>query len=368
MKSIAVLPGDGIGIEVMEACVPIFKELNLDIKLKYGEIGWKCWINSANPVPNETWNLIKNCDAVLVGAITSKPKHEAEQELKVKSNNTTDYVSPVIQLRQKLQLFANVRPIVSLINNKSFEVYIIRENTEGLYSGLDFNPIPEPLENFINESTSKYNNKLKNGAATIRIITEEGFNRLLKFSSEWALKHGKSNIVIADKPNVFRNSSDIIFRLIKKYSLDYPMLNYTVENIDAVAMWLVKKPQKYEIVICENQFGDILSDVGAAVMGGLGLAYSGNYGLKETAYFEPVHGSAPKYSGQNKVNPMAMFLSIAMLLDFLGYKEASQSIQKAIEYTAKDKRFCTFDLSGDATLSESAKHIIEEAVKIYGNS
>ena len=112
MKSIAVLPGDGIGIEVMEACVPIFKELNLDIKLKYGEIGWKCWINSANPVPNETWNLIKNCDAVLVGAITSKPKHEAEQELKVKSSNTTDYVSPVIQLRQKLQLFANVRPIV----------------------------------------------------------------------------------------------------------------------------------------------------------------------------------------------------------------------------------------------------------------
>ena len=174
MKSIAVLPGDGIGIEVMEACVPIFKELNLDIKLKYGEIGWKCWINSANPV----------------------------QELKVKSSNTTDYVSPVIQLRQKLQLFANVRPIVSLINNKSFEVYIIRENTEGLYSGLDFNPIPEPLENFINESTSKYSNKLKNGAATIRIITEEGFNRLLKFSSEWALKHGKSNIVIADKPNV----------------------------------------------------------------------------------------------------------------------------------------------------------------------
>ena len=123
-----------------------------------------------------------------------------------------------------------------------------------------------------------------------------------------------------------------------------------------------------KIVICENQFGDILSDVGAAVMGGLGLAYSGNYGLKETAYFEPVHGSAPKYSGQNKVNPMAMFLSIAMLLDFLGYKEASQSIQKAVEYTAKDKRFCTFDLSGDATLSESAKHIIEEAVKIYGNS
>lgn len=363
MKKIAVLPGDGIGKEVTEVSISIIKKLGLDVNIRFGDIGWNNWIEYGNPVPKETWNLIKDSDAVLLGAVTSKAKKVALEELKIPYRKGMEYVSPVIQLRQKLNLFANVRPIVAYGKERNYEFYIIRENTEGLYSGLDFKPIPTELRNFIHKQSTKFSSIVDEDAATIRIITESGFNRLLKFSSDWAISHNKKEIVIADKPNVFRNSSELIFNLVEKYSELYPTLNYRVENVDAVAMWMVKRPEKYEVIVCENQFGDILSDVGAAVMGGLGLAYSGNFGLSNLAYFEPVHGSAPKYVGLDKANPIAMFLTIAMLLEYLGYKKESISIQKAVRCAMLDSNYLTFDLSGTASQSKSADYIIQQAVK-----
>ncbi|EFM28912.1 isocitrate/isopropylmalate dehydrogenase family protein [Streptococcus gallolyticus] len=363
MKKVAVLPGDGIGKEVIEVCIPIINKLGLDINLIFGSIGWENWVESGNPVPDETWQLISSSDAVLLGAVTSKPKRIALEELKIPIQNDIEYISPVIQLRQKLNLFANVRPIVAYGGDRNYEFYIIRENTEGLYSGLDFKPIPSSLKDFICEKNAKFKKLSVDDAATIRIITESGFDRLLKFSSDWAISHGKKEIVIADKPNVFRNSSELIFNLIEKYSKLYPTLNYRVENVDAVAMWMVRRPEKYEVIVCENQFGDILSDVGAAVMGGLGMAYSGNFGMASLAYFEPVHGSAPKYVGLDKANPIAMFLTIAMLVEYLGYIKESQSIKKAVRMAVSNCSFRTFDLSGTASQSESAEYIIQQAVK-----
>lgn len=367
MKTVTILPGDGIGIDVMDACLPIIDRLGIRLNLKFGNIGWEYWKKYGDPVPKDTWNLVKKSDAVLLGAITSKPRRQALLELEESVNHAKEYISPVIQLRQKLNLFANVRPITDCSGLSRYDFCIIRENTEGLYSGLDFYPISEDIQNIILSSSEKFNKEsLEKSAATIRVVTENGFERLLKFSVDWALKQGKKNIVIADKPNVFRQSSDLIFKLIRKYSKLYPDVKFSVENVDAVAMWMIKRPEKYEVIVCENQFGDILSDVGAAIMGGLGLAYSGNFGEGKLAYFEPVHGSAPKYAGLNKVNPMAMFFTISMLLDDLGFSKESQSIRKAISLAMKNEHYCTFDLGGIATLKESAEYIIEKAVRING--
>ncbi|MCY7115584.1 isocitrate/isopropylmalate dehydrogenase family protein [Streptococcus mutans] len=364
MEKIVILPGDGIGQDVIEVSVPIFKALGLHFELQNGGIGWQYWVNEGNPIPKKTWELVRDSDAVLLGAITSKPANDAINELSKDIDENTKYVSPVIQLRQNLDLFANVRPIISYNKNKKFEFYIIRENTEGLYSGLDFRPIPEELVDFIKSDSNRFKDiSSNNSVATIRLITEYGFDRLLKFSSEWAISHGKTNIVIADKPNVFRNSSSLIFELIQKYSKIYPQLHYKIENVDAVGMWMIKKPEKYEVIVCENQFGDILSDVGAGIMGGLGVAYSGNFGSNNLSYFEPVHGSAPKYAGLNKANPIAMFLSIAMMLEHLNYKKESSAIERAVRKAVGNTNYRTFDLLGLASLKESANYIIKQAVK-----
>lgn len=363
-----LLPGDGIGHDNLFSILPIFKKINIDFDIKFGDIGWEYWKKEGNPIPKRTWDLINWSDTILLGAITSKPEKEAQKELQIKNTNDIHYISPIIQLRQKLNLFANVRPIFSIENNKiqkddNIDLVIIRENTEGLYSGLDFYPLPQDLVTFVN--TYKKDNRpwnistSKDGAIALRIMTKKGVERIIRFAFDWAKKNNYYLVTWADKPNVNRESGQFVINILEKVSKDYPNIQWEVKNVDAVAMWLIKDPSRFQVIVSENQFGDILSDLGAGIMGGLGLAPSANLG-KRKSYFEPVHGSAPKYSGKNIANPSAMFFSLSLLLANIGYNHEAIRLNKAVKRVITEQKYITRDLGGSSTTLDMSNAIIEK--------
>lgn len=358
---ISVLAGDGIGVEVTEAALPVFKALGVEVQLAYGDIGWSCWKKEGDPIPKKTWELIQNTDAILVGAITSKPEKEARIErANCCQNQDKHYISPIIQLRQQLDLFANVRPCFA-INEHQFNFCIIRENTEGLYSGFDYYPPPDSISKHIRTYHRWRDVRNYDMSCTLRIQTRIGLKRLFKYAFNYASEHNYSRVSLADKPNVLRQSSAFGREIFEQVALEYPMIKAEILNVDAVAMWLVKRPESFGVIVAENMFGDILSDVGAAVMGGLGFAPSANIGYKK-CYFEPVHGSGLMMK-QHSANPSAMFLSIGMLLNHYGYKKESLIIVNAIKKVVQNKLYCTYDAGGHATTSTMAKAIIEQCEK-----
>lgn len=364
-QKVCVLPGDGIGIEVTEAVLPLFDALNLPIELSFGDIGWSCWQKEGNCIPENTWKLISASNATLLGAITSKPLREAEAELTPALRGTGRvYVSPVIQLRQKLALFANVRPVTDVLGDDRYRFSVIRENTEGLYAGLDFANIPPGFEAVLAE-------RERNGAPwtregpddatmSVRLQTRAGLTRLFRFAFEHARQQGFDRVTLADKPNVLRYSGAFARDILETVAADYPDIQSNIDNVDAVALWMVRRPERFGVIVAENMFGDILSDLGAGVMGGLGLAPSANIGA-QGAYFEPVHGSAPAYAGQNRANPSAMFLTVALLLDHLGHGQAAQAVRNAVAEVARsDQR--TYDLGGSASTQEVAAAILRRTL------
>ena len=358
---IAVLAGDGIGREVIDATLPIFEALNLPINLVMGDIGWACWQQTGNPIPEKTWQLIHSADATLVGAITSKPSREAWQELapELQKDNRT-YTSPLIQLRQQLDLFANVRPCFNLSNGqKPFDCCIIRENTEGLYAGFDFHPLPTPIQSLLEQDKRWQATPMDELSCTLRLQSKQGLLRLFEFAFQYARQNQMHRVTFADKPNVLRQSSAFARELFESVAASYPELKVDILNVDAVAYWLVKRPEEFGVIVAENMFGDLLSDVGAAVMGGLGLAPSANIG-HTGCYFEPVHGSGPRIK-QNSANPCAMFLTIGLLIEHFGYKQQAEFIKQAIMNIIRKGRFLTYDLGGSSSTTDMAQAIIAEA-------
>ncbi len=362
---IAVLPGDGIGKEVVEAALPIFNCLEIPTLIHFGEIGWECWKKEGDPIPKKTWDLIEWADTILLGAITSKPLLEAEMELlKHLQGKGIEYVSPVIQLRQKLGLFANVRPIYNVLGQgMPYRFTIIRENTEGLYAGLDFASAPSEIFDILkNKQASHVNWQIENpdqASCAIRLQTDLGLKRLFKFSFQYAKNRGFKKLTLADKPNVLRYSGNFARARLQEIAKDFPDIVYDIQNVDAVALQMVKKPEQYGVIVAENMFGDILSDLGAGIMGGLGLAPSANIGEKKS-YFEPVHGSAPVHAGLNKANPAALFLTIALMLEHLGYSESAKKIEAAIENALTYNESITYDLSGKGSTRDFAEKVISQ--------
>jgi molybdenum cofactor synthesis domain-containing protein len=357
-KKVLVLPGDGIGKEVCDAAIPVLAALNLPIDLMYGDIGWESWTTGGNPVPQATWDQIDQVDAILLGAITSKAKRQAEQELPpALQGKNHKYVSPVIQLRQRLGLFANVRPSFYIAGNgKPYRMSVIRENTEGLYAGFDYRGVPEPFRPLIQHANlEKYGYDA--ASCTLRLQTKLGLERLFEFAFAHAVEKGFDKVTFADKPNVMRESGDFAQEIFHDIAARFPGIEADIQNVDAVALWLVTRPEKFGVIVAENMFGDILSDLAGGVMGGLGLAPSANYG-ERVAYFEPVHGSAPGMVGMNKANPGAMFLSIAMMLEYLGFAEAATTIEDAVREAVRKSANLTYDFGGSAGTDAFASEVI----------
>ncbi len=362
---IAVLPGDGIGSDVMMSSLPIFQALNIPVELAYGEIGWNNWVKDGNPVPDATWKLIDSADATLLGATTSKPEKEAYDELPehLKLRNLK-YVSPIVQLRQKMDLYANIRPCFNIKGcGSDFNFTVIRENIEGLYSGLDYYPVPDNLTTIINMNPRWKNVSGSDASCSIRLQTQHGLKRLFEFAFRYAQENNINKVTLADKPNVLRRSSIFTRNIFESIAEKYPDIRSEIHNVDAVGLWLVKRPEQFGVIVAENMFGDILSDVGAGVMGGLGFAPSANIG-SNGCYFEPVHGSAPRV-GRNTANPSAMFLTISLLLERFGYQDQAGVIRKGIKQVIKYGQYLTYDLGGSSSTQEMAENIIDFCLHPY---
>ncbi|MET9912840.1 isocitrate/isopropylmalate family dehydrogenase [Streptomyces sp. NPDC006476] len=358
-KSVAVLPGDGIGPEVVDAALRTVDRLALPLDFRFGEIGWECWRQEGDPVPQRTWKLLAETDTCLLGAITSKPLREAEAELTPSLRGTgRKFVSPVIQLRQRLGLYANIRPVTDL-DDGQFDFTVIRENTEGLYAGFDVRGLDEALWNVVREHPNAEASGPEESSVTLRLQTRFGIDRLLRFSFAYAEAHGHRRLTVVDKPMVLRQSSNHLRERLELISRDHPDIETEILNVDAVALWMVRRPERFGVLVAENMFGDILSDLGAGVMGGLGLAPSGNIG-DHGSYFEPVHGSAPALAGQDRANPMAMLLTVAQMLDHLGLPVPGEDLRGAVRTVARARRTVTYDLGGNAGTREVADAVTAE--------
>ena len=362
---IAVLPGDGVGRDVVEAAMIVLEKIRLDAEYVYGDIGWEFWCREGNPLPDRTLEMLKETDVCLFGAITSKPKEDAQLELDPSlKEKGYSYFSPIVRLRQEFDLYTNLRPCKAYPGNPlnyrdDIDLVIFRENTEGMYAGVEFHPIPEEVRQalLIHPKMKKFKDTpLEEMALSTRIMTKKGCTRILRRAFNYAREQKRGSVTIVEKPNVLRETGGFILDIARKMSEEYPDVELWEANVDAMAMWLVKNPQDYGVLVAENLFGDIISDLSAQLVGGLGFACSGNIG-DNYAVFEPTHGSAPKYTGLYKVNPTAMLLAAKMMLEWLGEAEKAKTMEEAIAAVIKEGEVRTYDLKGTSTTLDVANAV-----------
>jgi isocitrate/isopropylmalate dehydrogenase len=366
---IAWMPGDGIGVDVMEAAEIVLERLSLDADYIPADIGWEFWCKEGEALPQRTIDILKTCDCGLFGAITSKPKDEAEMELEpgLKGKGFI-YSSPIVRLRQLFDLYTNLRPCKAYEGNPlnykdDIDLVVFRENTEGLYSGIEFYPLPDELRSTIARFNPKIN-RFKDAPAdeiaiTLRVITEKGATRIISKAFEYAQKFGYETVTLVEKPNVLRETSGLMTRVAREISRQYPDIDLWETNIDAQMMWLLKNPENYGVMVTSNLFGDVLSDLAAQLVGGLGFAASGNIG-DHFAVFEPTHGSAPKYAGQYKVNPSAMLIATKLMLEWLGEGEKAHILDEAIQRVVAEGKVRTYDMGGTSTTLDVARAVAEK--------
>lgn len=363
---IAWMPGDGVGKDVLDAARIVLDKIKLDAEYIPAEIGWELWRNEGNPLPDRTVQILKNTDCALFGAITSKPKEEAEAELSpaLKGKGLV-YSSPIVKLRQLLDLRTNLRPCKAYPGNPlnyrdDIDLTVFRENTEDLYSGVEYFPTPDELRAVLEKTNSKMKrfsdtpaNEL---AISLRIVTKRASRNIVTDAFEYARKHGKKSVTVVEKPNVIRETSGLFVRTAREVAKNYPEIPLYETNIDAMCMWLIKNPQDYSVLVTSNMFGDIISDLSAQLVGGLGFASSGNIG-DNYALFEPTHGSAPKYAGMYKVNPMATLLTVKLMLDWMGESTHAECLENAIAAVIREGKIRTYDMGGNNTTLEVAQAV-----------
>ena len=320
---IAIVPGDGIGKEVMEATLFVLDSLGIDFDYVYGEAGDECLEKTGNALPQETLDIIRNADACLFGA----------------AGETAADV--IVKIRQEMKMFANLRPVKTYPNTNSLfdniDFMIVRENTEGMYIADE--------ESYTDE-----------GAIARRIITKEAESRIIDYAFNYALENNKTKVTAVHKANVLKKTDGLFKEIFYEVAEKYPNIATEDFYVDATAMYLVTQPESFEVIVTTNLFGDILSDEGAGLVGGLGLIPSANIG-EDGALFEPVHGSAPDIAGQGKANPIAMMLSAIMMLRYLGENEAADKFDAAILKVLNDGNVLTGDLGGTASTMELAQAV-----------
>lgn len=326
---ICLLPGDGIGPEVIECAEQVLRTLPLDLNFVRAEIGFGEYQRSGSPLPDSTLQAIRHADATLFGAVTTPP-------------NIPNYFSPVVRMRQSLDLYANLRPTRSIPHPSSragIDLLIVRENTEGLYSGI--------------ERVEEDGNR----AITERVITRKGSERIVCKAFDLARQTGRKTVHMVHKANVLRQTCGLFRSVALEAAKDYPDITMQEMLVDTCAMELVRAPEQFEVIVTTNLFGDILSDEACMFVGGLGVAASANIGV-DAAVFEPVHGSAPNLVGTGKANPTATFLAAAMMLDYLGEKEQAIRLCSAVESCIADGQV-TPDLGGSLTTSQMTEKVIQ---------
>jgi len=329
MYRICLLPGDGIGPEVIGCAEQVLGALPLELEFNLAEIGFETYQRLGTPLPDATLDKIRNASAALFGAVTTPP-------------NIQGYFSPVVRMRQSLDLYSNLRPIRSIphpTSRSGINILIVRENTEGLYSGI------ERMED--------------NGqrAITERVITRKGSERIIRKAFEMARQTNRKTVHLVHKANVLRLTCGLFRAVGLEVAKEYSDIEMKEMLVDTCAMELVRAPEQFEVIVTTNLFGDILSDEASMLVGGLGVAASGNIGV-DAAVFEPVHGSAPTLAGTGKANPIATIMAAAMMLDYLGEKEQAIRLQNAVVSSIADGQV-TSDMGGVLTTDQATKNIIQ---------
>ena len=365
---IAVLPGDGVGKDVMDAAKIVLDMIDLNAEYTMGDIGWEFWKKEGNALPDRTLSLLKETDCCLFGAITSKPNNDAQKELSPELRNKgLVYTSAIVRLRQEFNLHTNIRPCKAYPGNPlnyqdDIDLVVFRENTEDLYSGVEFRPLPKQVFDALmtHKKMKRFANvPLDEIAVSCRIFTKKACQSIVRQAFTYAKEHKRKSVTLIEKPNVIRETSGMMLEEARKIAQEYPDIKYQETNVDAMCMWLVKNPQDYDVLVSSNLFGDIISDLAAQLVGGLGFASSGNIG-DSYAVFEPTHGSAPKYAGMYKVNPMAMLLTITLMLDWLGEKKHAKKLENAIAQVIKEGNIKTYDVGGSNTSLEVAREVAKK--------
>jgi 3-isopropylmalate dehydrogenase len=353
------LPGDGIGPEVCDAARLVLDAAGFQADYLPGDIGWEFWRTEGEALPARTLDLLRQTDCAFFGAITSKPAAEAVQELApgLQARGLA-YRSPIVRMRQLLDLYICLRPCRAFRGNplnyrENIDLVIFRENTEGMYIGVEFSKIPEPLF-----AIPGMNRIPSDAAISIRSVTPEASRRIVEAAFQYAVKHGRRKVTAVHKANVLRATCGVFLEAAREVAARYPQIRFETANVDAMCMWLLKNPLNYDVIVTTNLFGDILSDLCSQLVGGLGFGYSGNIGGKY-AVFEPTHGSAPKYAGQNKVNPLAAILAAKMMVEWLGEPEIARDMERAVAAVVEQGAVRTYDLGGSASTMDVARSVAE---------
>jgi 3-isopropylmalate dehydrogenase len=389
--TVVAMPGDGIGKLVLPAARRVLDAVGFDARYVHGDIGWEFWCNEGNALPERTIDLLAEHELGLFGAVTSKPKAQADAALApALRGRGCDYFSPIVALRQRFDLDVCVRPCRSFPGNPlnfirrtadggfvepEVDAVIFRQNTEGLYAGVEWTNPPRPVLDALGthprfapfQSTPP-----EDLAISTRIFTRRACQRIVRAAFEYAHKHGYESVTVCEKPNVLRETSGMLEQEAELAHADFPDIQLYSTNIDTQMMWLTKNPEDYGVIVAGNLFGDITSDAFAGLVGGLGFAASGNIG-RTVAVFEPTHGSAPKYAQLDPpiVNPIAMILSAAMLLDHVGETERAKAVRGAVAAVIEDGQVRTYDMmkmpGGKDVLTKGAASTTEMTDAILGS-
>jgi isocitrate/isopropylmalate dehydrogenase len=369
--TVCYMPGDDSGFDMMEAAMLVLNTMDLPIDFVRADLGWCMWEKSiakfgegdprCNTVPPETIKKIENADATLMAAITSKA-------------GVKGFKSAILQMRQLFDLYINLRPAkvlpgvgTPLKGDPKIDIVLFRENTEDLYAAVEFNPLPKELYD-VHKGMERFK-KCSEVAVSWRVFSKEGCERIIRAAFEYAKATGRKTVHNCNKANVIRETDGMMKKIFLQVAKEYEQFGIKgiEENADATAMWLIKNPQDYDVIVASNVFGDILSDEASQLVGGLGFAPSGNIGEK-AAIFEPCSGSVPKYAHQYRINPSAILLTAKMMLEYLGLDEAGAKIEKAIGEVLVEGKVLTYDVlrdfRGDPNWEKDAASTLEMAAEI----
>lgn len=368
-RSIVKMPGDGIGKVVLDETIRVLDTAGFEADYIEGDIGWEFWCSEGNPLPQRTLDLIEKHKIGLFGAITSKPKDEAFNELTPElQEKGLVYSSPIVGLRQHFGLDICLRPCRTYrgnplnfirrgpnetIEEPEIDVVIFRQNTEGLYGGVEWSNPPQNVYNALMSHPKFEKNfgdtPVEEVSVSTRIFTKKFTERILRAAFGHAKKYGYKSVTVCEKPNVIRETSGMMYKMAQEIQkADFSDIELWNTNIDAQMMWLTKNPENYGVIVAGNMFGDIVSDGFAGLIGGLGFACSAQYNPESgIGVFEPTHGSAPKYADYpvSIVNPIAMVESSCMMLDFINEQDIAGKIRKAVSQVVFEGTVQTYDMA-----------------------
>jgi len=353
---VTLIPGDGTGPELTEATRRVLEATGVELEWEVREAGVDVMESAGTPLPEETLASIKENKVALKGPITTPIG--------------TGFRSVNVALRHELGLYACLRPCKTYPGVRSryenVDVVVVRENTEDLYAGIEYESGSAQAEQVISTLNGLQPKQIRSGSGiSVKPISREGSERIIRFAFEYARDHGRRRVSCVTKANIMKFTDGLFLHVFREVAQDFPQIEPWENLVDATCMGLVQRPEEFDVLVLPNLYGDIVSDLTAGLVGGLGVAPGANIG-PDAAVFEATHGSAPKYKGQNKVNPTAMILSGKLMLEHLGEREAAQRLEEAVAAVIAEGERVTYDMKpsrDDPTAvgtSEYADAIIEK--------